>query len=184
MKDIEKLTFKEAEQEANGLREKLNYHSYRYYVLDNPEITDAEFDGMMQALKKLETIYPALVTADSPTQRVGGQAADGFERVAHPTSMFSLANTFSAEDLRVFDTRIRNSLESDEIEYVVEPKIDGLAINLVYENGVLQRGVTRGDGTLWLKQKLSNLLIPKGFIYRWLSRIILDSVSGGLRYGY
>lgn len=147
MKDIEKLTFKEAEQEASGLREKLNYHSYRYYVLDNPEITDAEFDGMMQALKKLETIYPALVTADSPTQRVGGQPADGFERVAHPTSMFSLANTFSAEDLRVFDTRIRNSLESDEIEYVVEPKIDGLAINLVYENGVLQRGVTRGDGS-------------------------------------
>lgn len=147
MKDIEKLTFKEAEQEASDLRKQLNYHSYRYYVLDNPEITDAEFDGMMQILKKLEVIYPTLVTADSPTQRVGGQPTDGFERVAHPTSMFSLANTFSAEDLRAFDARIRNSLGTDVMEYVVEPKIDGLAINLVYENGILLRGVTRGDGT-------------------------------------
>lgn len=147
MKDIEKLTFKEAEQEAADLRKQLNYHSYRYYVLDNPEITDAEFDGMMQVLKKLEAIYPTLVTVDSPTQRVGGQPTDGFERVAHPTSMFSLANTFSAEDLQAFDARVRNSLGIDVVEYVVEPKIDGLAINLVYENGILLRGVTRGDGT-------------------------------------
>uniref|UniRef100_UPI0035E3ECFC NAD-dependent DNA ligase LigA n=1 Tax=Anaerospora hongkongensis TaxID=244830 RepID=UPI0035E3ECFC len=129
------------------LRRLLHYHSHRYYVLDAPEIADAEFDRLYQRLVKLEQAYPDLITADSPTQRVGGTPAEGFERVAHSVPMLSLANAFSAEDLLAFDTRVKSGLDGEPLEYVVELKIDGLAINLVYEAGRLLRAATRGDGT-------------------------------------
>lgn len=133
--------------EIAKLRKQLHYHNYRYYVLDSPEIDDAEFDILMNQLKKLETEYPEFITADSPTQRVGGMPAVGFERVSHITPMRSLGNAFSAEELRAFHNKVQNGLENNkQIEYVVELKIDGLAINLTYENGVLLSGVTRGDG--------------------------------------
>ncbi|WP_312561693.1 NAD-dependent DNA ligase LigA [Anaerospora sp.] len=134
-------------QEIDELRRLLHYHSHRYYVLDAPEIEDAEFDRLYQRLVKLEQDHPELITPDSPTQRVGGTPAEGFERVAHSVPMLSLSNAFSAEDLLAFDTRVRNGLPDDSLEYVVELKIDGLAINLVYESGRLLRAATRGDGT-------------------------------------
>lgn len=134
-------------QEIDELRRLLHYHSHRYYVLDAPEIDDAEFDRLYQRLVKLEQDHPELITSDSPTQRVGGTPAEGFERVAHSVPMLSLSNAFSAEDLLAFDMRVRNGLPDDSLEYVVELKIDGLAINLVYESGRLLRAATRGDGT-------------------------------------
>ncbi len=137
----------ETVREMEELRRLLHYHSHRYYVLDAPEIADAEFDRLYQRLVKLEQAYPDLITADSPTQRVGGTPAEGFERVAHSVPMLSLANAFSAEDLLAFDTRVKSGLDGEPLEYVVELKIDGLAINLVYEAGRLLRAATRGDGT-------------------------------------
>lgn len=140
-------TREETVREMEELRRLLHYHSHRYYVLDAPEIADAEFDRLYQRLVKLEQAYPDLITADSPTQRVGGTPAEGFERVAHSVPMLSLANAFSAEDLLAFDTRVKSGLDGEPLEYVVELKIDGLAINLVYEAGRLLRAATRGDGT-------------------------------------
>lgn len=140
-------TREETVREMEELRRLLHYHSHRYYVLDAPEIADAEFDRLYQRLVKLEQAYPDLITADSPTQRVGGKPAEGFERVAHSVPMLSLANAFSAEDLLAFDTRVKSGLDGEPLEYVVELKIDGLAINLVYEAGRLLRAATRGDGT-------------------------------------
>jgi len=130
------------------LREQLHYHNYRYYVLDDPEMGDLKFDLLMRSLIELESSYPQLITADSPTQRVGGIVAGGFKRINHATPMRSLGNCFSADELRAFHNRVQGSLgEEQDIEYVVELKIDGLAINLTYENGHLVSGVTRGDGT-------------------------------------
>lgn len=140
-------TREETVREMEELRRLLHYHSHRYYVLDAPEIADAEFDRLYQRLVKLEQAYPDLITADSPTQRVGGTPAEGFERVAHSVPMLSLANAFSAEDLLAFDARVKSGLDGEPLEYVVELKIDGLAINLVYEAGRLLRAATRGDGT-------------------------------------
>jgi DNA ligase (NAD+) len=134
--------------EIAALRKQLSYHNYRYYVLDNPEIEDVHFDQLMRRLIELETAYPNLITADSPTQRVGGTVAGGFERVTHFTPMRSLGNAFSAEELLAFHNRVLSALgEEEKIEYIVELKIDGLAINLTYEKGHLVSGVTRGDGT-------------------------------------
>lgn len=136
-----------AQTEMEALKKQLSYHSHRYYVLDAPEIADYEFDRLMQRLIQLETAFPALVTPDSPTQRVGAAPAEGFQRVAHLTPMLSLSNAFSADDLRTFDSRVKSGLGSEQAEYVVELKIDGLAINLIYQDGLLTRGATRGDGT-------------------------------------
>ncbi|HWR45565.1 NAD-dependent DNA ligase LigA [Sporomusa sp.] len=136
-----------AAQEIEDLRKTIHYHSHRYYVLDNPELSDAEYDRLLRQLIDIETAYPSLITPDSPSQRVGGAPADGFERVAHLTPMLSLGNAFSAGELRSFDARVRSGLDSADVEYVVELKIDGLAMNLVYEQGRLSRGATRGDGT-------------------------------------
>lgn len=129
------------------LREQLNYHSYRYYVLDDPEISDSEYDRLFRQLQELEEKHPNLITSDSPTQRVGASPLDAFETVSHAVPMLSLDNAFSYEELREFDARVKRFLETDdEIEYTVEPKIDGVAVELVFENGLFTTGSTRGDG--------------------------------------
>ena len=138
----------QAKIEIAALRKQLNDHTYRYYVLDQPVIDDAQFDALMRRLSAIETDYPSLITADSPTQRVGGMVAGGFVRVTHLTAMRSLGNAFSADELLAFHHKVQNGLGTDQqIEYIVELKIDGLAINLIYEDGQLVSGVTRGDGT-------------------------------------
>lgn len=128
------------------LREKINYHNYRYNVLDEPEISDREYDMLLHELENLEKQYPGLVTPDSPTQRVGGEPASGFEKVIHDVPMQSLQDVFSLEELRLFDDRIKKNL--DYYEYVVEQKIDGLSVSLEYEKGIFTRGSTRGDGLI------------------------------------
>ncbi len=134
-------------KEIEELREKLRYHEYRYYVLDDPEISDAAYDRMMNRLKELETAHPELVTADSLTVRVGGAPREGFSTVRHARPMLSLDNAFSYEALRDWDKRVREGSGQEKIEYIAEHKFDGLSISLQYEDGVLVRGVTRGDGT-------------------------------------
>src|SRR5204862_5126626 len=134
-------------KEIEELREKLRYHEYRYYVLDDPEISDAAYDRMMNRLKELEAAYPELVTPDSPTVRVGGAPRAGFTTVRHARPMLSLDNAFSYDALREWDRRVREGSGQDKIEYVAEHKFDGLSISLQYEDGVLVRGITRGDGT-------------------------------------
>lgn len=131
----------------NELREQIDYHNYRYYVLDDPEIPDAEYDRLMRELEELEAEHPDLVTPDSPTQRVGATPLSAFEEVRHELPMLSLGNAFDEEEVIAFDRRARDKLGVDSIEYAVEPKLDGLAISLLYENGKLVRGATRGDGT-------------------------------------
>ncbi|MGE5623986.1 MAG: NAD-dependent DNA ligase LigA [Bacillota bacterium] len=132
---------------AQELRGELQRHNYLYYVLDAPEVSDSEYDRLMRELKKLETEHPELVTPDSPTQRVGAAPLKELGEVRHTVPMLSLDNVFTEEDLTAFDRRAREKLEVDEVEYTAEPKLDGLAISLVYERGVLTRGATRGDGT-------------------------------------
>lgn len=139
-------TYQQAEQTIQVLRQEINYHTYRYYVLDTPEITDQEFDKLMEQLKSIESKYPELITPDSPSQRVGGAVAAGFARVEHQKPLLSLANAFSPADLRAFDNRVRAAAGEEAVEYVVELKIDGLAVSLVYEDSRLTRAATRGDG--------------------------------------
>src|SRR5258706_4397778 len=134
-------------KEAEQLREKLRYHEYRYHVLDDPEISDAAYDRMLLRLKEIEGEHPELVTADSPTARVGAAPREGFQSVRHTKPMLSLDNAFSFDALRDFDRRVREGIGREEIEYIAEHKFDGLSISLLYEDGVLVRGVTRGDGT-------------------------------------
>jgi len=133
--------------EIEKLREKLRHHEYLYYVADEPEISDAAYDRMMNSLKELEATHPELVTPDSPTVRVGGAPREGFQTVRHVRAMLSLDNAFSYDDLRNFDRRVREGIGREEIEYIAEHKFDGLSVSLQYENGALVRGVTRGDGT-------------------------------------
>lgn len=128
------------------LRDLINEHNIRYYVYDDPVITDAEYDALMQELLRLEEQFPELQTPDSPSQRVGAPPLEAFDTVTHRVPMLSLANAFSEDDLRAFDERVRRWLDRDQVTYVVEPKIDGLAISLTYENGMFVRGATRGDG--------------------------------------
>jgi DNA ligase (NAD+) len=137
---------KSVEKEIEKLRNELRYHEHRYYVLDDPEISDFEFDKLIRRLQDLERAHPELVTADSPTQRVGGQPADSFPKVRHSSPMISLDNTYSVDELRDFDRRVRELSGRDKVEYVAELKLDGLSMALTYENGVLTHGVTRGDG--------------------------------------
>ena len=133
--------------ESETLREKLRYHEYRYHVLDDPEISDAAYDRMMDRLKELEAAFPELVTPDSPTVRVGGPPREGFTTVQHARAMLSLDNAFSFDALKDWDRRVREGTGREKIEYIAEHKFDGLSISLQYEDGVLVRGVTRGDGT-------------------------------------
>lgn len=135
--------------EADKLRREIRHNEYLYYVLDAPEITDAEYDHMMVRLRELEARYPDSIPADSPTQRVGGRASSQFTEVRHLEPLLSLGNVFSAEELRAFDERVRSGLPAgSKVEYVMEPKIDGLACSLIYENGKLVRAATRGDGVV------------------------------------
>ena len=138
---------KEAEKRIEYLREHIHYNNYRYYVLNDPIISDAEYDELMKELIKLEGQYPELITPDSPTQRVGAKPLEEFSKVRHLVPMISLADAFNEGELREFDARIKRMLNINrDIEYCVEPKMDGLSSSLLYENGILIRGATRGDG--------------------------------------
>src|SRR5712664_3540010 len=133
-------------QEIEALRDKLRHHEYLYHVLDQPEISDAAYDRLMNRLKELEAAHPALITPDSPTVRVGATPREGFQTVQHARPMLSLDNAFSYEQLQDFDRRVRQGSGREKIEYIAEHKFDGLSISLQYANGMLARGVTRGDG--------------------------------------
>jgi len=134
-------------KEAEKLRELINYHNIKYYRDDSPEISDAEYDELFQRLKEMESRYPELITPDSPTQRIGAEPLEKFEKVTHRTAMFSLDNAMNEGEILEFDQRVKKILGINrDIEYVAEPKIDGLAINLIYEKGIFKRGATRGDG--------------------------------------
>jgi DNA ligase (NAD+) len=139
-------TSREVARRARELRELIETHNYRYYVLDDPGISDAEFDALMLELKQLETAHPELADPDSPTQRVGGQASREFREVVHAVPMLSLDNAFTEQDILDFDRRARERLDVEQIAYSAEPKIDGLAITLRYEQGRLVQAATRGDG--------------------------------------
>jgi len=139
---------KNIEKEIESLRDKIRHHEYRYYVLDNPEITDAQFDKLMNDLKALESAHPELITPDSPTQRVGGKPREGFVKARHSSPMLSLDNTYNVEDLRNWERRVHELSGRKNIEYVCELKLDGMSLALHYENGHLVRGITRGDGTI------------------------------------
>lgn len=137
---------KEAETRIKELKDILNKSGYEYYVLDNPTMSDFEYDRLMQELIKLEGEFPEFATADSPTQRVGGEVADGFAEVVHTVQMQSLADVFSKDELYEFDSKVRAALGDESVEYVTEMKIDGLSVSLEYENGLFTRGSTRGNG--------------------------------------
>ena len=139
---------KNVAKEIEKLREEIRHHEHRYYVLDEPEISDFEFDHRMRRLLDLEAKHPDLVTPDSPTQRVGGAPAEEFPKVRHSSPMMSLDNTYSVDELKDFDRRVRELSGRAQVDYVGELKLDGLSMALTYENGVLTRGVTRGDGTV------------------------------------
>lgn len=140
------MQFEKAQERAKELRDLLNYHSHKYYVEDNPEIGDYEYDMLQRELAAIEKEYPELITPDSPTQRVGGSADGLFEPVTHAVPLESLQDAFSLDEVRAFDARVREIFPN--AEYVVEPKIDGLSVALEYENGVFVRGSTRGDGVV------------------------------------
>jgi DNA ligase (NAD+) len=135
------------QQRVEELREQIRYHNYRYYVLDDPQIPDAEYDRLMRELQALEEVHPELVSADSPTQRVGAQPLSAFGEVHHEVPMLSLDNAFDDDELREFDRRVRQRLEQDEVEYTAEPKLDGVAVSMLFEKGILVRAATRGDGS-------------------------------------
>ena len=136
------------EKKTESLREKIRHHEYRYYVLDNPEITDAEFDVLMNELKKLEAQHPELITPDSPTQRVGGKPREGFAKAKHSSPMLSLDNAYSEEELRNWERRVHELSGRSDVEYMCELKLDGMSLALHYADGHLERGITRGDGNI------------------------------------
>jgi DNA ligase (NAD+) len=140
------MTDPTALRRIDALREQINHHNYCYYVLDNPEIPDAEYDRLMRELESLEQQYPETITPESPTQRVGSAPLKEFAEVRHTIPMLSLGNAFEEQEVIDFDRRVREGLDVDSVDYSVEPKLDGLAISLLYENGLLVRGSTRGDG--------------------------------------
>jgi DNA ligase (NAD+) len=139
---------KDIERQVEALRDKIRHHEHLYYVLDAPEISDADFDRLMRELKALEAEHPGLVTPDSPTQRVGGKPREGFVKVPHSRPMLSLDNALNEEELRSWERRVRELAGTDEIEYVCEFKMDGMSLALWYRHGSLERGITRGDGSV------------------------------------
>src|SRR5713226_2663358 len=134
------------QEKIDELRSTINHHNHLYYVEAKPEISDKEFDKLLEDLKKLEADHPELITPDSPSQRVGGKPIEGFATVRHREPMLSIDNTYSADELREFDKRIKKLLGGAAVTYVVELKIDGVAISLTYEDGLFTVGATRGDG--------------------------------------
>src|SRR5438477_8183832 len=138
---LPRVSSTDAEKRADELRKQLEYHGHRYYVLDDPEISDADYDALLNELRDIEVAHPELLTPDSPTQRVGAKPLDKFHEVEHLQPMLSLANARNEDELRAWEARVRRLAEQQgwtgPIEYVTEPKIDGLAISLVYENGML-----------------------------------------------
>ncbi len=139
---------KDIEKKIESLREKIRHHEYLYYVLDSPEISDLDFDKLMQQLKALEAENPSLITPDSPTQRVGGKPREGFVKVAHSSPMLSLDNTYNEDELRDWERRVHELSGRSDVDYVCELKLDGMSLALIYEDGKLVRGVTRGDGSV------------------------------------
>src|SRR5580700_6557063 len=133
-------------RQIDELRDILRHHEHLYYVLDQPEISDAEYDRLMRRLQELETERPDLVTPDSPTQRVGGKAREGFVKVRHSSAMLSLDNALNEDEMRAFDQRVRELLKGEPFEYVAELKLDGLSMAVHYEQGKMVRAITRGDG--------------------------------------
>src|SRR6476469_4194255 len=140
-------TAKGVQRQMDDLRDKIRYHEHRYYVLDDPELSDAEFDRLLEQLKKLEAEHPELVVPDSPTQRVGGKPREGFVKVPHSSPMLSLDNAYNEQELRDWERRVHELSGRKEIEYVCELKLDGLSMALRYEDGRFTRAVTRGDGS-------------------------------------
>ena len=138
---------KDSAKQIESLREKIRHHEYLYYVLDQPEISDLDFDKLMKQLQELEAEHPALVTPDSPSQRVGGKPREGFVKVRHSSQMLSLDNTYNEEELRAWERRVHELTGRKDVDYVCELKLDGMSLALTYEDGHLARGVTRGDGT-------------------------------------
>src|SRR5579863_191519 len=137
---------KDIEKKIEALREKIRHHEYLYFVLDAPEISDQEFDNLTKQLKDLEAEYPELITPDSPTQRVGGKPREGFVKDRHSSPMLSLDNTYSEEELRGWERRVHELSGRRDVDYVCELKLDGMSLALIYEEGSLVRGITRGDG--------------------------------------
>jgi len=137
---------KDLEKKIEALRDQIRHHEYRYFVLDDPEVSDADFDQLMIQLKKLEAEHPELITPDSPTQRVGGKPREGVVKAAHSSPMLSLDNTYSVDELRSWERRVHELSGRKDIDYVCELKLDGMSLALQYENGRLVRGITRGDG--------------------------------------
>ena len=161
----------EIRKHIEELREKIRYHNYRYYVLNEPEISDAEYDRLFKELEELEAKYPEFITPDSPTQRVGAKPLEEFKTYRHSIPMLSLNSVMEAAEVREFDERVRRMLGGEEIEYVVEPKIDGLAMELVYKDGALVVGSTRGDG--WTGEDVTqNLRTIKTIPLRTLSEAL------------
>jgi len=184
----------EAEQRIAQLSAEIRRHEYAYYISDTPVITDYEFDQLMQELKRLESDFPDLRRADSPTQRVGGTVSSDFAKVPHNPPMLSLDNAFSADDLRDFDRRARSLVDDEPVEYVCELKIDGLSIALRYSNGVFVQGATRGDGetgedvtenlrtigSIPLRLELVNGVLPAGLVVRgeiFMEKRVLEDLN-------
>src|ERR1043166_5451606 len=138
---------KDLEKKIESLRDKIRHHEYLYFVLDQPEISDLEFDKLTKQLKDLEAEHPELITPDSPTQRVGGMPREGFVKVRHSSPMLSLDNTYNEEELRGWERRVHELSGRKDIDYVCELKLDGMSLSLGYNDGHLVRGITRGDGT-------------------------------------
>ena len=136
-------------EKIKSIREKINEHNYQYYVLDNPIISDGEYDKLFLELESLEKQNPEFVIPESPTQRIGAMPIESFGTVTHRITMMSLANAMDTNELKAFDKRLKKRLKTDdELEYVIEPKLDGLAVELIYENGIFVNGSTRGDGNI------------------------------------
>ena len=139
---------KDVPKKLESLREKIRHHEHLYYVLDQPEISDLDFDKLMQQLKDLESAHPDLITPDSPTQRVGGKPREGFVKVPHSSPMLSLDNTYNEGELRDWERRVHELSGRSDVDYVCELKLDGMSLALIYQDGKLARGVTRGDGSV------------------------------------
>ena len=142
------MAYAQATQRVTELREELNLHNHRYYILDDPIVSDGQYDGLMAELRRLEEEYPELLVPESPTQRVGAAPAEGFTQVAHQLPMLSLGNAFDDDGVAAWHRRVQNLLDGADFDMACELKIDGLAVSLLYEDGVLTRGATRGDGSI------------------------------------